>query len=106
MMETGLSAMAYCGIPAAVTAFAFWGLKRTIERKEKLHSEREKAREQSEYLMVKCIGASLALGEATAYALKYGKCNGEMSNALEYAKSVKHEQRDFLQKQGIGNLYE
>lgn len=105
MMDLGLSALAYCGFPAAVTAFAFWGLKRTIERKEKQHSEREKAREESEFLMVKCIGASLALSEATAYALKYGKCNGEMSQALEYAKKIKHEQRDFLQKQGIGHLY-
>jgi hypothetical protein len=100
-----LTALSYCGVPAAVTAFAFWGLKRTIENKEKQHNEHEKARERNEFLMVKSIGASLALSEATARAIKDGRCNGEMTAALEYAKMVKHEQRDFLQMQGINNLY-
>ncbi|HZJ78875.1 MAG TPA: serine/threonine protein kinase [Clostridia bacterium] len=105
MIDTSLAALAYCGIPAGVTTLAFWLLKRSIDRREIQYCEREKARKEYEHLLVKCVGASLTLGEVTAQAIKYGKTNGEMSIALEYAKKIKHEQREFLQRLGIGNLH-
>ena len=33
-------------------------------------------------------------------------CNGDMHAALDYAAKVKHEQKDFLTKQGIESIYE
>ena len=47
-------------------------------------------------LVIKAINASLALGEATAIALKNGKTNGETTAALEYSKDVKHDLKNFL----------
>lgn len=45
------------------------------------------------------------MGEASAIALKNGHTNGETEAALEYARRVKHEQKDFLTKQGIEAIY-
>ena len=54
---------------------------------------------------MRSVGAAIALGEATATALKNGHANGETEAALEYAKRIKHEQKDLLTEQGIKALY-
>lgn len=97
------------GIPTAFTGFCVWRLERKIAKREKLEEEREKAREQNELFMIKGTSAAIALGEATARAVQRipdAHCNGDMHAALEYATKVKHEQKDFLTKQGIHALYE
>ena len=69
--------------------------------------EKDRAREQHEYLIVKSINASMALGEATAEAVQRipdAHCNGDMHAALEYARKVKHEQKDFLNKQAVHSI--
>lgn len=92
-------------VPSAITGFCFWCLEKRIEKRNKELDAKEAAREENEVLMVKSIGAAIALGEAAALALKNGHTNGETEAALEYARSVKHEQKDFLQRQAIGHLY-
>lgn len=97
------------GIPTAFTGICVWQLKRKIEKREKVEEEREKAREQNELFLIKNTSAAIALGEATARAVQRipdAHCNGDMHAALEYAAKVKHEQKDFLTKQGIHALYE
>lgn len=93
------------GIPTAITAFCSWMLQRRITKRDDMLETREKAREKNEVLIIRSTGAAIALGEATAEALKNGHCNGEMEAALEYARKVKHEQKDFLTEQGIHALY-
>lgn len=93
------------GIPTAITAFCSWMLQRRISKREDAQDARERAREKNEVLIIRSTGAAIALGEATAEALKNGHCNGEMEAALEYARKVKHEQKDFLTEQGIHALY-
>ena len=97
-------------IPSGVTAFCFWVIEQKIkkqqteaEEKEKI---REKNREKNEVLIIKSVMASIALGEAAATALKNGHANGETEAALEYARKIKHEQKDFLTEQGIKGIYE
>lgn len=105
-------------IPSAFTGFLFWALEHKIQkREEKKEAEQKKDRERAEkrekdrelfeiYLM-KTVQASMALGEATASAVSRipdAKCNGDMHEALEYAKRVKHEQKDFLNEQAIRAL--
>jgi len=92
-------------IPSAVTGFCFWLIQRNISKREQEREELEKAKEKNQILLIKSVGASIALGEATAHAIMTGKTNGEMTKALEYARRVKHEQKDFLTEQGIKNLY-
>ena len=95
-------------IPSGITAFCFWLLERKLDRRERVREKKEAIREQQEYIMVKSIGAAIALGEATAEAVARipdTHCNGDMHAALEYAREVKHEQKDFLTKQGIEAIY-
>ena len=92
-------------ITSAITGFCFWCLEKRIDRRNKELDEKEAAREENEILMVKSIGAAIALGEAAALALKNGHTNGETEAALEYARNVKHEQKEFLQRQAIDHLY-
>lgn len=76
-----------------------------MEKREKDMSAKEAAREKNTVLLIKSVGAAIALGEATATALKNGHCNGETEAALQYAREIKHEQKDFLTEQSIKNLY-
>lgn len=95
-------------IPSAITAFCFWMLEKHLEKREKSQAEREAVRERSEILMVKSIGAAIALGEATAEAVSRipdAHCNGDMHAALEYARKVKHEQKDFFVEQSVHEIY-
>lgn len=97
------------GLPTAFTGLCIWRLERKIEKREKLAEERERAREMNELFVIKGTSAAIALGEATARAVQRipdAHCNGDMHAALEYATRVKHEQKDFLTKQGIHALYE
>lgn len=75
--------------------------------KEKKHrEERDKAQEEMMVLLIQSTGAAIALGEATAHALQRGHTNGDTEAALEYAAKIKHEQKDFLAKQGVHAIWE
>ena len=79
-----------------------------MEKREKEREKKEAVREKQEFLIVKSIGAAISLGEATAEAVARipdAHCNGDMHKALEYAREVKHEQKDFLTQQGIEAIY-
>lgn len=107
-------------IPSAITAFCFWMIERRISLRDKRDDEKRKKRQdyvdekqekrdELQLLLIKTVNASLALGEATARAVERipdANCNGDMHDALAYATKVKHEQKDFLAKQGIKSLNE
>jgi hypothetical protein len=92
-------------IPSGITGFCFWLLEKKMEKRDKALTEKDNAREKNEVLIIKSVGAAIALGEATATALKNGHCNGETETALKYAREIKHEQKDFLTEQALKNLY-
>ena len=117
------------GVPSAVTGFCFWVIEHRLQkrdqaekeermrrqqaekeermRRQQEQDEREAAKEENQFLIIKSVGAALALGEATAKAVQRipdTHCNGDMHAALEYAQKVKHEQKDFLTKQGLQDL--
>lgn len=106
------------GIPSAITAFCFWLIEHRLmkheaaekeerEKRQKDLDEKEEAREQLQVIIIQSVNASLALGEATARAVQRipdAHCNGDMHAALKYASDIKHEQRDFLAKQGIKSI--
>ncbi|MBE6719189.1 MAG: serine/threonine protein kinase [Ruminococcaceae bacterium] len=92
-------------IPSGISGLGFWYLKKHIDAKEAEHKAQMEARQQNEILLVESIRAAIDLGEATALALKNGKCNGETEAALEYAKEIKKSQEAFLHEQGIIHIY-
>ena len=84
-----------------LTAFINWQF-RTLEKRT---DEKEQARSERDYLVVKGVIASIGLGEAQARELqKDGKVNGNTSSALEYATGIKHKIEDFYTQQGVNNL--
>lgn len=96
------------GLPTAITAFCFWLLQQRITKRDKAQEERERAREKNEVLIIKGVGAAIALGEATAEAVQRipdAHCNGDMHTALEYARKVKHEHKEFMTEQSVQALY-
>lgn len=107
-------------LPSAVTGFCFWCIQRKIQKADKKREadekrrrekeeKREQLREQQELFLVQGVNAAIALGEATAKAVQRipdAHCNGDMHHALEYAEKVKHDQKEFLTKQGIIQIYE
>ena len=96
------------GLPTAITGLCFWLLQQRITKRDKAQEEREKAREKNEVLIIKGVGAAIALGEATAEAVQRipdAHCNGDMHAALDYARKVKHEHKEFLTEQSVQALY-
>lgn len=103
------------GIPTAMTGFFFWLLQRKLTERDKQKEEErkirlakqdedEKRREDLQYVIIQSVNASIALSEATARAVQRipdAHCNGDMEDALDYASKVKHEQKNFLTKQGL-----
>lgn len=106
------------GIPSAITGFCFWLVQKKITEHDKYEEERRKKRErhideqerrrdEMQYLVIQSVNASIALSEATARAVQRipdANCNGDMDDALEYATKVKHEQKEFLTKEGIHSI--
>lgn len=92
------------GIPSAFTGFCFWAIQRTIVKRDAKRDKLEESKREHELLLIELSCASIALGEATACALRDGKANGSMAKALEYAQTVKHKQKEFINRQGVENL--
>lgn len=101
--------MVALGVPSAVFALILRRFEKRLDAKAHTKAaeekELEKAREKSMVLLIKGVGASIALGEATAHAMQLGHPNGDMEAALSYAQEMKHAQKDFLTEQASKNLY-
>lgn len=97
------------GIPSAITGFAFWILKRYIDKKEAKREEKEANNEKLILLMLKMGKANNILAEATARAVQRipdAKCNGDMTSALEEAEAIRKEEKDFMFEQGVKHIFE
>ena len=107
-------------IPSVIMGLGVWLIQRRIQKLDKKREleeqerrnalkKREEAREKHELILIQGVNAAIALGEATAKAVQRipdAHCNGDMHAALEYAAKIKHEQKDFLTKQGIEAMYD
>lgn len=96
-----MAVIAAMGVPSAVMGLVVWRLKKRLEAREKERTEHSAAQQELMLLLVQSTRASIALGEATAHALQRGYTNGDTEAALSYAEKIKHEQKDFLARQGI-----
>ena len=92
-------------LPGCSSGFCKDGFQKKEKKREELEGKREKLQLQ----LVRSVNASITLCEATAKAVQRipdAHCNGDMHAALDYAAKVKHEQKDFLTKQGIQAILE
>ena len=101
-MDQIITIIVAAGIPSAICSLLFRKLEKRMD-------EKDKAREQHEYLVIKGISASMALGEATAEAVQRipdAHCNGDMHAALNYAAECKHQLKNILTQVGVHALHE
>lgn len=99
--------LAAMGIPSAIMGLIVWRLKGRIEDNEEAKEKKNTDQKELILILVQSTRAAIALGEATAKAVQRipdTHCNGDMHEALEYATSIKHEQKEFLDRQGISAL--
>lgn len=104
-----LAFVAAMGVPSAIMGVCVWRFEHKIAKRDKEREDKDAAQERLLLLLVRSNGAALALGEATAKAVQRipdAHCNGDMHAALEYATRVKHEQKRFLEEQGVHALAE
>ena len=105
--ELLLAFIAAMGIPSTIMGLIVWRLKGRIEEKDAAQAKRTKDQQDLFLIILQSTRASIALGEATARAVQHipdAHCNGDMHTALEYATSIKHKQKEFLDRQGISAL--
>ena len=71
-------------------------IKRYFDNKEKIEIEKEKARQKENVLILKSIDAIGRLTYADSIAIRDGKTNGEMKNAVQSYIAIKSELYDYL----------
>lgn len=82
-------------------------LNRRIEESDKEKERKDQARMEHHALLMQLTMGSLSLGIATAEAVQRipdAECNGDMHEALNFAKDAKKEYRDFQQRQTAERL--
>lgn len=92
-----LTILSIIGIPSLVTAFVFNRIMKRLDNDKK-------ARDENMCMLISVTIASMELSEATAISYKSGRCNGEITSALEKAHKVKGEYTDFITKQCVQNI--
>lgn len=96
-------------IPSAVTGVIIWLWQRRLDKKEAAKEAKEGRRERMELFHLQELMAVSAVARATAKAVQRipeAHCNGDMTEALDYEKSVRHKQKDFLDELGIHALHD
>ena len=103
-MPVWISWVQAIGVPSLMASLVILGVQHILKKRDEQEREREDARQKNNMLLIRMVGASIALGEATAHAVQLGHPNGDMEAALEYAQQVKHEQKNFLYEQAQKNI--
>ena len=97
------------GIPTAITGLGIWLIKRKIEKNEKQQIEKENNLESLILMMLQTTRANTIGITAVAEAIQRipdAHCNGDMTKALEYMKSIQEKEKDFLMDKGVKHIFE
>lgn len=92
------------GIPSAIIGFLITRLNKRLETRDEEKEKKELAHLENEIKLIGLTMATLSLAEATAEAVQKipdAHCNGEMHEALQFAKDTKRKYRDFEREQAM-----
>lgn len=81
---------------AVVSGMVLYFLKRYFDKRDKENAERDKLFARENILILKSIEAVGKLTYADAIAIRDGKTNGEMAEAIQAYKKADEELYDFL----------
>lgn len=97
------------GIPSTITGFGIWLLKRKIEKNERQYNEKENNLQDLVLMMLQTTRANAVGITAVAKAIQRipdAHCNGDMTKALEYMKTIQEKEKDFLMDKGVKHIFE
>lgn len=97
------------GVPTAITGFAFWLLKKRIEKTEKKQDKREEDLASLIMNIMESNKANTVGIKAIAKAVQRipdAKCNGDMTAALNEMERISKKQEDFLANVSIKSIVE
>ncbi len=101
--------MMAAGIPSAIMGLLMWWIKKKIDKQDEERQERERNQERLMILIMQTGRATSVLSEATARAVQRipdAHCNGDMKKALDDAKRIQTEEKDFIINKGIKHIFE
>lgn len=125
--EIAIAALAFFGVPTALTGFFVWLMQRRITKrdkqkadeeakkeaeqreKEQRAAERDKRQEDMQMLMMQSIRTCVILSTATAKAVQRipsAKCNGDMTQALKDVAEIQAKQKQYIMDLGLHAIYE
>ena len=118
--EIVLAASIPSALFSAVIGLVVWYFKKTQDKKDRKKEEARKKREEEQVkkdnaviefiaMSIKATNASIAMGEAIGTAVARipdAHCNGNMHDALEHARKVKHEMREYITEQGVHHIFD
>ena len=97
------------GVPSAITGFGVWLIKRKIEKNERQYNEKESNLQDLVLMMLQTTRANAVGITAVAKAIQRipdAHCNGDMTKALEYMKTIQEKEKDFLMDKGVKHIFE
>lgn len=97
------------GVPSAITGFGIWLIKRKLEKNERQYSEKESNLQDLVLMMLQTTRANAVGITAVAKAIQRipdAHCNGDMTKALEYMKTIQEKEKDFLMDKGVKHIFE
>ena len=84
---------------SVISGMALFFLQRYFKKKEKREAERDRVRRRENVLLMKSLDAVGKLTYANAIAIRDGKTNGEMHEAMESYNESKDEMCDYILEQ-------
>ena len=84
---------------SVISGLALFFLQRYFKKKEKREAERDRVRRRENVLLMKSLDAVGKLTYANAIAIRDGKTNGEMHEAMEAYNESKEEMYDYILEQ-------
>lgn len=90
--------------PAIITSIALFYMQRKQNRRDRQVDSLSAAKQKESLLSMKMLIATLKLAEATAIAMRDGKCNGEIKAAVTECESAKNAYYDFLNSKAYETL--
>ena len=84
---------------SVISGMALFFLQRYFKKKEKREAERDRVRRRENVLLMKSLDAVGKLTYANAIAIRDGKKNGEMHEAMESYNESKDEMYDYILEQ-------
>ncbi|MBS6464383.1 MAG: hypothetical protein KH436_05570 [Firmicutes bacterium] len=84
---------------SVISGMALFFLQRYFKKKEKREAERDRVRRRENVLLMKSLDAVGKLTYANAIAIRDGKTNGEMHEAMESYNESKDEMYDYILEQ-------